>query len=211
MDLYDRDFPADLHQKALETGIIAIDTETTGLSFTNDMLKVVQIYIPDNGVHILHKFGDRPKVLIKLLEDPRIKKIFHHGIFDLRFIGMRWKNVVPNYVVDTRIAAIILQKQKTGYADLVEYYFGEKLPKELRNKPEWDNLTPEKLQYIANDVLYLPALLLNLTHELKRQGKLEHAITAWEYLPAMAWFDIQGLDVYGLKRDAENRLRANQR
>ena len=75
--LYKNDFPATLNFKKM----VAIDTETMGLNLNRDRVCLVQVCFGDDIAHLVQLSKpnkEKPKNLIKLLQDKTITKIFHY-------------------------------------------------------------------------------------------------------------------------------------
>ena len=80
--------------------IVAIDTETMGLTFDRDRLCVVQVSFGDKNAHLVQvggELGYEAKNLKKLLKDGKILKIFHYARFDVavlkRYLGIMCKSI----------------------------------------------------------------------------------------------------------------------
>ena len=121
--LHKGDLPADIQT----TDMVAVDTETTGLSPLRDRLCLVQLSFGDGHAHIvqMEEGMDCPN-LKKLLADQDITKIFHFARFDMMMI-MKWLNVVCEPVYCTKIASKLVRTY-TGYHGL------KALVNELTNK-----------------------------------------------------------------------------
>lgn len=151
---------------------LGIDIETSGLDYIHDRIATVQVYSQSAGVQIvrIRDGQSSPGNIRYILEDPTSTKIFHYGMFDLSFLGYKWKIYARN-VEDTRIAATLLDPYKNRYfnptrnkydhglAALVWTYFKDRLDKELAVSNWFGNLSPAQLSYASKDVIYLPALL----------------------------------------------------
>ena len=93
---------------------IAVDGEFMGLNVERDKLCLIQISTGNSDAHIIQL--DRSKYdapnLIKILEDNKIKKIFHYGRADLAHIKY-YLNTDTNNIEDTKIAS----KLARSYSD----------------------------------------------------------------------------------------------
>ncbi|MGV3538894.1 MAG: ribonuclease D [Rufibacter sp.] len=110
-----------------------------------------------------------------VLEDPAIVKIFHHANNDLMLLSMLGCQV--RNLVDTAVAAKVLNYAKAALGTLLEEELGLKLDKS-QQMSNWNQrpLSKRQLEYAALDVLYL--------HELK------HAmVSKIQELGRMAWLD----------------------
>ena len=98
--------PATFDRLALSTSL-AWDIETTGLDWQTDDLATVQIR--DRAEVVLVEALDaQPEFLRRLLEAPDVPKLFHHAMFDLRFMAAAWDAARVN-VACTKVAAKLLR------------------------------------------------------------------------------------------------------
>lgn len=187
----------DLSTSALEaaksTKLACVDIETSGLDFRNASIGSIQIFIAD-VVYLVRPPYDRAFNIRSLLADEEIKKVFHHAMFDLRFIKYHLGGMQKN-IACTKIASKIVAPDisKHSLLDLVQEHFGVKLHKEMRFT-DWvsDKLTREQLEYAAGDVIYLSSLLTKLLRsavKLKRQGLIKKS---FDYIPSRVDLDIIG-------------------
>ena len=96
--LYKNDFPSTLNLKKM----VAIDTETMGLNLNRDRLCLVQVCFGDDIAHLLQLSNqpeEKPKNLIKLLQNKTITKIFHYGRFDLAMLNKMLVQLLGQYIV----------------------------------------------------------------------------------------------------------------
>lgn len=92
----------------------------------------------------------------QVLEDPATVKVLHDAYQDLQHLS-RWTGARPVSVFDTRLAAGFCGLPSTlSLAKLVEETCGVSLPK-TETLTDWTRrpLTPEQLEYAAQDVVYL--------------------------------------------------------
>ena len=92
--LHKHDLPDDL--KLGNT--IAVDCEMGGLNIKRDSLCLVQISAGNSDAHIvqLDRTNYKAPNLVKILEDKKVKKIFHFARTDLTFISYYLKINVQN-------------------------------------------------------------------------------------------------------------------
>jgi ribonuclease D len=198
----DSDITKSFVQDARKTGLVAWDIETSGLDWRSERIGLCQLWIPDRGLSLI-KMRKKviPQNLAILLEDSSVKKIFHHAMFDLRFLCYHW-GAQANNVACTKIASKLLTpEQPNGHSlsALLEKYFKIKIDKSNRKSDwlAWD-LSHGQVEYAKADVVYLPQLLSTLEHELKEQNLLDLALDCFSRIPAQVTLDIRGYkDVYG--------------
>jgi len=193
--IFPHDINNDFYQAILRSKIIACDIETSGLDWKNDKIGTCQIFIPDNSVAILKIDNFAPANLISILENESIKKIFHHAMFDLRFMCYHWK-IKPRHIACTKIVSKLLDisnSKKHSLKELLKEYLNIEIDKEERTS-DWfsDNLTEKQVNYATNDVIYLPSLLEVLEKELKNKNLVELENECFNFIPTKVQLDILG-------------------
>ena len=190
-------FKGDLPEGIKFPKSVAIDTETTGLDIINDRLCLVQIGDGKGNAWLVQIKKNIPCLnLKKLLTDPKILKIFHFARFDVAKLKAELGIVVgPLYC--TKIASKLTRPKaiKHSLKNLCEDLLDIQLDKEQQCS-DWtkEELSPEQIQYAANDVMYLHALKTKLDALLKKQKKEELAASCFSFLPTRAELDLMGLD-----------------
>jgi uracil-DNA glycosylase family 4 len=124
----------------LDSGFIAIDTETTGLNFLTDKLLTIALTFKSNGkyqnyvIPFHHKetpFNDADRAEIvsfmsKVFASP-VRKILHNAKFDLKFFKRAGVGEMVN-VWDTKIMQHLVDENlPKSLKDLVNYYFPHEL------------------------------------------------------------------------------------
>lgn len=176
-------------------GRLAWDIETSGLDWSKESIGTCQLAGRSRSV-IVQLDGRRPDRLSSLLEDSDVTKIFHHAMFDLRFMSHAW-GVAPANIVCTKVASKILQPGVTADAHslkaLLEAKLDVRLSKEQQTS-DWlrDRLSAEQIEYAVRDVAYLAPLLSVLLRELEAAGKLHLALASFAYIPTRVWLDLSG-------------------
>lgn len=193
-ELHLNDLPSETSLKNATT--IAIDGEFSGLNPLTDKLHLLQLCDGSNLVHFV-KFNGKYNApnLKSLLENEKIKKIFHFGRADLGFLKQHLSINVRN-IFDTKIASKICRKftSNHGLKDLSKDLIGIKLDKEMQTS-DWgkEEYTKEQIQYAANDVLYLHKIKEELEKILKRENKNEIAEECFKFLETRTTLDLNGL------------------
>ena len=189
------------HQGDLSDGldlgpVVAIDTETMGLSLVRDPLCVVQLSSGDGDAHVVRL--NRPDYdcpnLKALLSDPKVEKLFHFARFDVamckKFLGIDIQSVFC-----TKIASKLARTytDRHGLKDVVRELVGVELNKQQQSS-DWGaaELSDAQLNYAASDVLYLHAAKERLVAMLVREGRLELARSCFAFLPVRAELDLLG-------------------
>ena len=186
------DLPADLDLGPL----VAIDTETMGLSLTRDPLCVVQLSAGDGDAHVVQmdRSGYDCPNLKALLSSPDVEKILHFARFDVAMIE-KYLGVTLAPVFCTKIASKLCRTytDRHGLKDVTRELVGADMNKQQQSS-DWgaDELTPAQLDYAASDVLHLHKLREKLTMMLEREGRFELAKPCFDFLPTRARLDLAG-------------------
>jgi len=180
--------------------VVAMDTETLGLTLGRDRLCVVQLSAGDGNAHLVQmpKPGPdgmlRAPNLVRLLTDPTVTKLLHFARFDLAIL-QRSFGVITTPVYCTKIASRLVRTytDRHGLKDLVRELLGIELSKQQQSS-DWgaETLSQEQLAYAAADVLHLHALKQRLDVMLQREGRLELAAACFAFLPVRAALDLGG-------------------
>ncbi len=192
-----------LHKGDLPDGldlgpVVAIDTETLGLSYVRDRLCLAQLSAGDDVCHAVQfaPGGYAAPNLKRLLTDPKVLKIFHFARFDVAMF-QRHLGVVTAPIYCTKIASKLVRTytDKHGLKDLVKELLNVDLSKEQQSS-DWGapELTERQLAYAGNDVAYLHRLKESLDIMLAREGRTELAQACFDFLPARAALDLAGWD-----------------
>lgn len=189
----DLDLPMFKHLRS--SPILAWDIETTGLDWQTERLGTVQIHDRGNVVLVRH-LDPRPRLLQRLLEDQEIPKLFHHAMFDLRFLATAWR-AHPRNVACTKLAAKLLRipHADQSLAPLLNRYLGIQLDK-AQQVSNWidDSLSDAQLQYAAGDVCYLEPLMACLRKDLDTEGLTDLADACFAHLPTRVALEVQGFE-----------------
>ena len=195
-----------LHRHDLPEGldlgpVIAVDTETMGLDPRRDRLCLVQISAGDGHAHMVQlipeKLGGRgydcPN-LARMMSSPDVVKLMHFARFDVAMLQQAL-GVVVAPVKCTKIASRLVRTftDRHGLKDLCRELLGVDLSKQQQTS-DWGavELTSEQLAYAASDVLHLHALRERLNAMLVREGRMQLAQAAFDYLPHRAALDLAG-------------------
>lgn len=174
--------------------VVAVDSETMGLSLVRDRLCVVQLSSGDGNAHLVHfptPDYDAPN-LKRLFTDPNVTKIFHFARFDVAMVK-RHLGVLCESVWCTKIASKLTRTNtdRHGLKDLCRDLIGVELSKQQQTS-DWGapELTPEQMAYAASDVLYLHQLKARLDVLLDREDRRAVAEACFRFLPFRAELDL---------------------
>jgi ribonuclease D len=190
------DLPTAFVAEAITEGRAVVDTETSGLDWAADHLDLIQVGIPSARKVVLVRPADHPALLIRLLEDSAVEKIFHHACFDLRFLCSRWP-VRPRHITCTKVTSKILRPNAGDEAhslrSLVEMYCGVSLDKTLQ-RSDWSSLdlSQDQLSYAAQDVLFLAELRDRLMAEATSAEAIDLVQASCDYIPSRVLLDLSG-------------------
>ena len=192
--LYKSDIPNNLKPASM----LALDTETMGLSYQRDRLCVVQISFGDKNAHLI-KFDDfkdykKANNLKLLMKNRKVLKIFHYARFDLAIIK-KYLGVMPAPVYCTKIASKIARTytDKHGLKEICKELLNVEISKQQQSS-DWGKkeLTKNQINYASNDVLYLHELKSKLDEILKREKRIDLAYSIFKFLPLRVKLDLMG-------------------
>ena len=172
---------AALADQASAQGRLAIDTEFVSERRYQALLCLAQVAVPDPGADD----GVRTEVLdplegevdfaplARVLADPEVEVIVHSGRQDVAILRRTWNTEVRN-LFDTQVAAGFLGLgNQEGYESLVRKVLDVRL-KGAEGFTRWDRrpLSPQQLEYAADDTRLLVALGEELVKRLRERGRL---------------------------------------
>ena len=170
--LHKHDLPDDL--KLGNT--IAVDCEMGGLNIKRDPLCLVQISAGNSDAHIIQLDRSNYKApnLVKILEDKKVKKIFHFARADLTFISYHLKINVQN-INCTKIKSKLSRTytDRHGLKDLIKEFVGIDVSKQHQASDFGGELSQAQLKYCANDVIYLHKINDALDKILTRENRMK--------------------------------------
>lgn len=190
--LYQNDLP-----DGLDLGpMVAIDCETMGLNPHRDRLCLIQMSGGDGECHLVQVAKGQTKApnLCKMLEDPKVLKLFHFGRFDIAALHHTFgATTAPVYC--TKIASRLVRTftDRHGLKTLLQDMVGIDISKH-QQQSDWgaETLTDAQLDYAASDVLYLHQLKEKFDAMLTREGRMDTAQACFDFLPTRAKLDLAG-------------------
>ncbi len=161
-------------ERARASSVLAIDTEFLREKTYYARLCLLQL-ATDDEVAIIDPFAVNDlHVLVPLLADRGIVKLFHAGGQDLEIL-YREVGMLPEPIFDTQVAAALLgHTQQIGYGALVHSVCGVNL-KKVDSYTDWSRrpLSDSQLEYAADDVVYLPGIYREMCAMLDARGRRE--------------------------------------
>lgn len=196
------DISESLLVSASKSLMAAVDIETTGLDWATESIASVQVALPDGRVEIVRvgSTGRPPRRLIQLLESSDILKVFHHAMFDLRFMRTTWDARAAR-VACTKVASKVVDPGgEIGHrlVDLTYHYLDTEIDKG-QQASDWlaHELSPDQISYAANDVLHLMPLLHALLGDLRARDLESIALRCFDHIPVRVELEVRGLgDVF---------------
>lgn len=197
MTVFEGDITDEFSRAFTSAGIVAVDTETSGLDWKQDRLELCQLFSPATGAVLIRPGAGKANRLANLMADGSVIKVFHYAPFDLRFLGSQWKLEAAS-VRCTKAAAKLLfpalSAQDYSLAPLVARHLGVHLDKGSVRTSDWAaaELSSAQLRYAADDVEHLLDLYEVLDEQL-RTKKLDRAFQqVCAYMPVDAYLAING-------------------
>tara|TARA_B100000900_G_scaffold404292_1_gene412492 strand:+ start:503 stop:1114 length:612 start_codon:yes stop_codon:yes gene_type:complete len=172
IQLYKNDLPEDLNLG----NTIAVDGEFMGLNVRRDPLCLIQISSGNSQAHIVQfdrKNYEAPN-LVRILNNEKIKKIFHYGRADIAHIKYYLKTDTNN-ILDTKIASKLARSYSDNHSlkTLIKEFINIDISKQFQNSDFGGELTPAQLRYCANDVIYLHKIHEELNKILERENRIK--------------------------------------
>lgn len=171
------------------SGVTELALDTEGASFHRflDRIYLLQLSTRDRSAIIDPLPIGSPAQLGKLVESGNVEVVFHDADYDLRLLHQDYGWHVTN-IFDTRIAAQLLGIKSFGLAALLEQFFDVKLDKK-HQRADWSMrpLTPDMLEYAAQDTRFLLQLKDQLQGELEKRGRLHWAREEFARLEGTRW------------------------
>src|SRR3954468_15159193 len=166
---------------------LALDTEGASFHRFLDRIYLLQLSTRERSAIIDPLPIGSPEKLGQLLQSKSVEVVFHDADYDLRLLHQDYGWHVTK-IFDTRIAAQLLGIKSFGLAALLEQFFDVKLDKK-HQRADWSMrpLTPDMLEYAAQDTRYLLQLRDQMRAELQRRGRFHWAEEEFARLEGTRW------------------------
>jgi ribonuclease D len=199
---------------------LALDTEAASFHRFIDRVYLLQVTarVPGTGAAGPGEAHERSAVvdpltagsvgaLGRLVEDPAVEVVFHDADYDLRLLRQDYGWQVRG-LFDTRVAAQLLGERAFGLAALLDKEFGVKLDKR-HQRADWSMrpLTPDMLDYAAQDTIWLLQLRDRFRERLARLGRLAWAEEEFQRLEGVQWNGDGADDAYLRMKGARDLTR----
>ena len=176
---------------------LAVDLETTGLSFLDNTIRTIAFYDKQN-VYIADIEDDESKITVykDILQTKFL--LFQNGIFDIPFLYKY--SIIPDKLYDTHLAETNLSLGITVWRrdleELIKMYCGVVVDKSLQKKINTAPLnTPEAVQYMANDVLYLFDIREKQMLGLQKYGNKKAVDLDCQFIKVLAYIEYCGIAI----------------
>jgi DNA polymerase-1 len=177
---------------------VAVDTETTGLNWRTDRLRVVSLTTPGSSrIWVIDAQAVDPRALVSVLKGRIV--VGHNFKFDLLVLRQAGVAVEPTGYVDTFLAEKLLTAgtedwHACGLAEAIARRLGVRLDKSLQTSFRWPGpLTQAQVQYAALDA-WATGMLAKVQREiLKQDGLMKVALLEFSALPAVVWLESSGV------------------
>ena len=187
--------------------VIGLDLETSGLSPWRDAIATVQLYGDQTGdVAVLSVLGSVSENLRKLFENPNKTFVLHNGVgFDLLFLASYGVDIHRASWYDTMVGEGVVTTSgrrdvSVSLRNTMKRRLGVDSKKEI-DHTGWMNptLTEEQLQYAAQDVLTLPAIMraqMDKAEDQRRSVDARNALKMeMELAPIIAQMTVNGMPI----------------
>ena len=192
--LHQEDLPA----KIKIPKIIAIDTETTGLSLIRDRLCLIQFAFSKEECHLVQFRKKDSKIdyshseVLKILNNNKIQKIFHYARFDVAVLKKTFQANIEN-IFCTKLASKLVRTytDKHGLKELCKELLAVDLNKSQQSS-DWssEKLSDNQIRYASYDVIHLFELKDRLEKMLEREKRLDIAKSLFAFLPIRIKLDL---------------------
>ena len=152
--------------------VLAIDTEADSLHHYFPKVCLIQVSTNQHTFVIDPLAVKTMGVLRPLLENKKIKKVFHGADYDLRSLFRDFSIRVEN-LFDTMVASQFIGERELSLAVVLNKRFGILLSKKYQ-RADWSRrpVSPDMLLYAAHDTAHLIRLYRELERELRFKGRL---------------------------------------
>lgn len=196
-ELLDGDLPPSIADAMCAAGVVAVDTETSGLNWATESLHMCQLCTDETGPVLLRRVRQFPRQLARVLGAADVTKVFHFAPFDLRFLEAGWGVRVAN-IECTKTASKLLEPELLpadhSLQSLLSRHLGVTIEKGPVRTSDWGaaRLTDSQVAYAATDVIHLVALADYLRERLKDADRADLFAQVCAYMPLDAHLEVSG-------------------
>lgn len=188
---------------------VFIDTETGGLDpFSADLVLIQvkagnKVFLIDVGsIPSDHRKPFFIHGLERILEDESILKVFHNGLFDLKFMkyrlfnnnGICFKNLFDTMLAEQLLTAGLSQRGDHSLKSVCRKYLGVDLDKSLQTSfKAGQQFSEEQIRYAADDVRHLEQVFSRQAEAISQAGLTDIALLEFSIIPAVANIELAGV------------------
>lgn len=196
--IFEGDIELSAADEFARAGLIAVDTETSGLSWRDDKLQLVQLHAPAVGTALVRISGQRAPNLANIIKSPDIVKVFHYAPFDLRFVSQIGAVEACNIRCTKSASKLVdpdIESKGHSLKELLRRKMGVPIPKGPVRTSDWsaDSLSAEQIRYAISDVAHLVQLHSLLEYELSERSLTDLYWKVCAYIPVDALLETSGI------------------
>jgi ribonuclease D len=170
--------PADLEELGAHVArcaSVALDTEANSMFAYRERTCILQLTARGRSAIVDVLAVEDLGPLRRALDREDVEVVLHGGDYDITVLT-RDHDFRFRRVFDTMIAATLLGDAQVGLAALVQDHFGVALDKRYQ-RADWGRrpLTPEQIDYLRRDTMYLPTLRAHYVRRLAEADITEEA------------------------------------
>lgn len=191
------------YENILNSDVVAVDTETTGLDPYTSKVRLIQ-FASENYSYIIDCFCfDDLSILNEIFSQPKPVKIFHNAKFDIKMLKCHYNFEFEN-IFDTMLASQIISagiSNKHNLRDVAQRYINKVVDKSEQRSDWSGELTDSQLRYAIEDV----KILLPLREKL-RQLLIDNKLVKVAKLEFDCCIAVSEMELNGCKLDEEKWL-----
>lgn len=198
-----------IYKKAIRK--VFMDTETTGLDPFSSELVLIQV-MAGNRIFMIDVSAipqDQCKTLAygglkRILEDVNILKIFHNGLFDMKFIryhifggsDIHFNSLFDTMLAEQLLTAGISQRGDHSLVALCRKYLGIELDKSLQTSfVAGESFSDDQIRYASDDVKHLEPIFKIQSAAIAKAELQEIALLEFAITPAIANIELAGVRI----------------
>lgn len=190
-------------ENILNSEVVAVDTETTGLDPFTSQIRLIQFATPEHSYIIDCFCFEDLSLLNDIFSQPKPIKVFHNAKFDIKMLKYHYNFEFDN-IFDSMLASQIISagvSNKHNLKDVVARYLNKTIDKSEQRSDWSGNLSDSQLRYAIEDV----KILLPLREKL-RQLLIDNKLVKVAKLEFECCIAVSEMELNGCKLDEEKWL-----